>query len=239
MLKNLTQYMLSNNMLTQYNVYNNSIIPKNVRNIVTLPTVSIQDKNTLNFIIPQYSDTLFWCFYISYMGIDMYNQIGKKSFQIEQELKINTLEVMRNEKCILKQAGLKQMDLDNELLNNKQINYKGLHALCINYKINIILIRNRMYYEIIGNVTNIDNMNIIKLEDEQYGIYLNEDNENYIEEYWKVLTFNKPLKCIGSYKVNELYIICNKLNIKTEYDTGRKKNKKYIYEEILTKIITI
>jgi hypothetical protein len=172
------------------------------------------------------------------MGLDAYNHIDNKSFKIEQELKICTLEKMRNDKSLLKQLGLKQIDLDNELLNNSKISHKGLLVLCTNFRLNVILVINKMYYEITGNPEALDTVSIIQFKNEQYGIYLDTsiNPTDYRENYWKVLNLDKPLKGFGSYKVEELHNISNKLSISLYYDNGRKKNKKYIYEEILTKI---
>ena len=108
------------------------------------------------------------------------------------------------------------------------------------YKINVIFISRKTYYELLMNDT--EPIYIIKeLENEskyskKYGFEI--ANENSLEQIrttlFKLETLDKPIKALSSYKVQDLINICNKLAIEIKHiDTGKNKTKNELYESLL------
>ena len=57
---------------------------------------------------------------------------------------------------------------------------------------------------------------------------------NIRNKFFKLETFDKPIKALSSYKLNELVDICNKLVIDIFNNiTGKQKSKKELYESII------
>ena len=179
-----------------------------------------------------FKDTLFWCFFTILKGDQEYEL--NHSFKREKEFKIESIEKMRTIKSELKAFKLRLNEIENELLNEKKITIKSLVALCLLYKINIMYVWNRKYFEITNNA------------DEKMNIIINEKNEDkiadnisstminyYRENFWCIENISKPLKAITAYTKDELIIIVQKLEIK---DISTKKTKKEMYEKIIQNI---
>ena len=102
-------------------------------------------------------------------------------------------------------------------------------------QLNIIVIKNKTYYHF--NFGDIDNAIIIYQEGNNYSCEVNPTKqliETIHNNYYYVENPNKPIKGISTYKLNEIVSICNKLDIKTKLESGKSKNKKQLYTEILT-----
>ena len=61
---------------------------------------------------------------------------------------------------------LRLNEIENELLNNKKIGIKGLVAICLLHKINVIYIWDRKYMEYINN--NEEDTNVIVTDEKQF-----------------------------------------------------------------------
>ena len=88
-----------NNTLINNTLINNTLINNNNTNANANPSIikNIQNDKTMKdtIIHPVQNDKFFWCFYIINYGIDNYNYVHHKSFQIEQEIKISSIEAIR------------------------------------------------------------------------------------------------------------------------------------------------
>ena len=58
--------------------------------------------------------------------------------------------------------------------------------------------------------------------------------ETIHNNYYYIENPNKPIKGISTYKINEIFSICNKLGIKTHLESGKSKTKKQLYTEVQT-----
>tara|TARA_B100001758_G_scaffold36350_3_gene27656 strand:+ start:11343 stop:12005 length:663 start_codon:yes stop_codon:yes gene_type:complete len=184
-----------------------------------------QEVKEPDFFIVKEEDSLFWSFYIIAFGLDKYIMNKGKNYIIQQELKINVIESMKDNKSILKQYKLKKVDIEQNLLYDKQITYASFLYLSMFYRQNIIIIDDRVYYECIGDPTN-DTIIMIKKINHYYAIYTKIDKE-YSTKYYKIDNISKPILGISSYKLNELQDICKKLKLNTD---GKKKD---LYEKII------
>lgn len=216
-------------------------IENNISNDSNIINVNIE-KNNL-YKIYQF-DGLFWCFYAIKNGIMNYEMnISTDSFKIEKEEKFKCIELIRNNRELLKINKIKSISfLENELGNEKKISLKTFFALCIISNINIYYVDGRKvnFYMcdenspiniVTKNFNNPNNSNK-KIKD-TYFIDLNVcENKilEYKQNYLVLETFDEKLKSISSYKLSELIEICNKLNI--DLSSIEKPNKKDLYSLI-------
>ena len=193
-----------------------------------------EKKKISNRITIKETDQLFWYFYIALEGYDEYKLVSNK-FTLEKELKITNIEKMRSNNSILEQQKLKISEYETTLLNSKKIDIPTLCGLAAYNELNIIFIKNKVYYHF--NFGNIDNTIIIYHEGKNYSCEINPTKElieTVHNNYYHVENPNKPIKGISTYKVNEIVEICNKLGIKTQLESGKSKSKKQLYMEIQT-----
>tara|TARA_B100001173_G_scaffold285644_1_gene272752 strand:- start:2 stop:724 length:723 start_codon:yes stop_codon:yes gene_type:complete len=220
---NIQDYMLTTIMFNKFSIKEQEkVIEKkkktNVSNRITIKEI----------------DQLFWYFYIALHGYDEYKLIDNK-FTLEKSLKINNIQSMRANNSILKQQKLRISEYETTLLNSKKIDIPTLCGLSAYNQLNIIVIKNKTYYHF--NFGDIDNAIIIYQEGNNYSCEVNPTKqliETIHNNYYYVENPNKPIKGISTYKLNEIVSICNKLDIKTKLESGKSKNKKQLYTEILT-----
>lgn len=181
-----------------------------------------------NLFTPKQHDKLFWCIYIILNGMDKYNLIHNY-FTEEKNEKFKLIEELRNHKYIFKKTKISRNNIEDELANKKNISLDTLKIICHFKNINIFYIDEQKYYEILLDENN--DSYVIEKKNMEYGLRPNQTKENieyYRNNFWKLENFNKPLKAISSYKLQELREICLKLKIPFE-----RKTKQQLYEEII------
>ena len=188
---------------------------------------------------PLEKDSLFWCFYILKNGYSNYEmEINDKRFFIEKDEKFKYIEILRQNKDVLKMHKIKPLtEIEDDLANKQCIGIKTFFALCVFEKINVMLIDNRKIYEIIcadttTNPIRVIHRNSLTLE---HHIELNMTDDllqRYRDNYYNINGFDNGLKAMSYYKVDELMELCKKLNIcvSEDKDNKKKKTKKDIYE---------
>jgi hypothetical protein len=193
-------------------------------------------KNKKNDIyVVRQKDDLFWTFYIIKYGLFNYEMnVFRQSFSIEKQEKFKYINLIRENKELLKLHKIKNLQsLENELANENKISIKTFICMCIIENINIYLINDRKLYINILDETLPINI-IFKNKNKPYyciDFQVSEEKiNNYKENYLIISSFNNNLKSINSYKVNELLDICKKLNLNTSLN--EKLNKKDLYELI-------
>lgn len=185
---------------------------------------------------PRQKDSLFWCFYILKYGISKYEmEIGNQHFVVEKQEKFKYIDMIRQNKDIIKMHKIKPFTfLEDDLANSEIISIKTFFALCILEKINIILIDKRKIYETI--MTDDVKINIVHRNSVSYEHYIeleptSESIKVYRDTYYKMSNFDSEIKSMSYYKVDELLDLCKKLNIDTNPKINNKKlSKKDIYE---------
>ena len=185
--------------------------------------VNTMVKSVESLFVPKYIDSLFWCFYILKNDFEKYNFI-KSPFSTEKEIKISFIELMRENKTLLKQMKMRRSIFENNLLNDEKITVETFLVFCVFYKINIIVKDNIKYLEIIHDDGPV---NIIETSMNKYGI--NYTSKFCKDKYWKIqgYNFNNPIRPISNYKLKDLRDICKILDIDIT-----KKKKKDLYEQI-------
>ena len=147
-------------------------------------------------------------------------EINNQYFVVEKTEKFKYIDLIRNNKDILKIHKIKSIiELENDLANKDKITVKTFFALCVLENINILLVDKRKIFELI--CVDIDDkhpVNVIHRNNKSSEHYIELDVtanmlEHYRETYYKMSSFDSILKSMGSYKVDELTNLCNKLNI--------------------------
>ena len=208
------------------------------------PTLTVEKTNIKKRSInenykPKQIDSLFWCFYILKYGYSNYEmEIYNKYFVVEKAEKFKYIELIRSKKAILKIHKIKPLtEIEDELANKERISVKTFFALCIMENINVLLVDNRKYFELLCiDIDSKHPINIIHRNSKTYEHYieLNNSTENvqkYRDTYYKMSSFETSLKSMSAYKLEELIDMCNKLAIKiVNNEDEKKKTKKDIYE---------
>ena len=195
----------------------------------------IVNRHNINF---KNIDKLFYTFILR---LDYLFEIDY-SYIKEKNMKIEYIEKLRNIKKKLKLYKIKLDDIENELLNKKFISITTIIGLCIFHEMNLMLVFNNKYYELlINDLEDGEKKNLFifkEKEKDDYKIFHESDNSikekiDYAKEnYLKLDYYNQPLKSVNSYSKGELLYIVKKLGI---LEITEKNNKKEIYEKILEK----
>jgi len=203
---------------------------------VNVKEIKVKVKETM--YRPKQKDSLFWCFYILKYGFSNYEmEINNQYFVVEKNEKFKYIELLRKNKDLLKLHKIKPLtQLEDDLANKDKISPKTFFALCVLENINVLLVDKRKVYELLINDLPI---NIVHRNNETYyhsiELDVTEDIcKKYRETYYKLTNFDTTLKSIGSYKLQELTDLCQKLNINIEDHKNKtlkqKMTKKDIYE---------
>lgn len=233
----LQDYMLTGKKLIGFNLSENSHKSK-ILNNKNLETNGPYRKKQ-SFIYPEERDSLFWCFYIIKYGMDKYMEPKSTYFINEKTTKFNLIEDIRNNKQKMKGYKIKNLKetVENDLANTPVINMKTLIACCIAHDINIFYVHNRTYYELIIN--DISPTHVIHCLDSPkthygYEVDATEDKiQMYRDKLFQITNLDKPLKAMGSYKLNELVDMCQKLGFENKDEPLKGKKKQVLYEMLI------
>lgn len=222
----LRKHMLTLNTYEQYKLTNKpklNFLPK-CENKVLNNDIKLQSYYKIKD-----KDVLFWYFYIAKYGYDSYKDIEHK-FTIEKEIKIKNIELARKKLNILKDIKYNKDDFESNLLNSEIINLMTFKALCVFNNLNVVLIKNKIYYHF--NYSDDDEPFILNFIDDSY---VNDRciKMNYIQEnMYHITNINKPISGIASYKLQDLIDICNKLDINLKQNNEKNKTKPMLYADI-------
>jgi hypothetical protein len=187
---------------------------------------------------PHKRDSLFWCFHIALHGVDNFRFLNNHFIE-ENTFKIKTVELSRTEKAYLKAFKMKLIMFETQLVNEKQISFNMLQGLCVLYKVNILLVRNRTFLDFCYFP---ENKTFIVHETKKpngstfYSIDNNSSQADIIKvksELWKQENIDKPLCAISSYKLGDLQNICLRLQLIVKHTTGKNKTKPELYASII------
>ena len=181
------------------------------------------------------TDTLFWCFYIMKNGIQSYEMFPHKNLIGEKKIKIEYIELIRKNKLLLKKYKFSTLaNIENVLANESKIDISTFFSLCVLENINVIIIKNKIYYELLMNDS--DDIFIVRqLNNNIFGYESSKINEilKLKEQLLKIDNIEKPLKSISAYKLDDLLFMCNKLELNTiDNLTKKSKKKKDLYETL-------
>jgi len=170
-------------------------------------------------------------------GRDKFDYVGQKVFSVETDMKIKLVETVRENKQLLKQNKLQSAQVEGELANNPWIGIDTFHALCILHNKACLVVHGKKCYMINtdgSKFAEADKPSVIHFVDGGFALESEPSLEQlgkYINDYWVVTSWEKPLMAISSYKLDDLREICDKLGISLEKD-GKSKIKKELYQDI-------
>jgi hypothetical protein len=149
---------------------------------------------------------------------------------------------MRHNKQQLKSKKIKNIkeDVEDELANKQTIGMKTFIALCISHNVNIMYIHKRKCFEIIFDEQSptyvVHCSNNADSSAYKYCYQQNvtkEQLEIYRTQYFNWESFDKPLKAMSSYKLDELTELAKKLGLSENGCDLSKKTKKDLYEMLV------
>ena len=228
--KSLNEYMFTTKNISR--LHDNVFIsqsPQKISNTLeqlckkkkTVPN-NVGDAQVEDLYYPKQHDKLFWSFYIFLHGKIEYDYTTH-IFETEKKYKIQSVEKLRDMKALLRQHKLKYADIEKELVSLPKITIKGLHALCILYKVSITYVSGNIYY--ILPIKSNNNDDTFKLTETEAGTAIDLKTEGnttqtftYISDSLedRMLTyFNKELLC----KQLKLYLLTNekKMDYRREF----------------------
>lgn len=218
-------------------------IPPNANDLVKLP---LEDNTNDDYIKPKQKDSLFWCLYIAKHGYNDYLQLevnyGMKQIEYQQcisEYIKKNLVLLKNVNTRITKACAQEI-ISELLTDTKKTSFPVLYAYAIYYNMNLILLHpsKKYYIEILSDNIEED-VPVYLLQKGKYEDYSIIENPLSKEEYnniketkLKLDSYNRPLKAIGNYKVEELHSISEKVEI----DMTVKYTKPELYRIITEKI---
>lgn len=213
---NIVIFLLQNYMFTDIDKFVKTTHIKKDKKFVKSIKTPINTNNS--FFYPPQKDSLFWCFYIIVNGFSKY-EFEPTTYIKEKNEKIRYIEMVRNNKKILKEQKIKPIsDIEDYLANKEQLNIKTFIGLCILEGINIIIINNQTYIEY--NLTSGSKIHVIHQKRPfSFSIELNASDEiiqKYRDTHFQIQNIDKPILSISSYNVSELNAFCKKLQINQE-----------------------
>ena len=192
-----------------------------------------------DFLLPKFSDTLFWCYYIIKNGLSAYEIVHGDGYKDSFEQKINLVYKIRENKELLKKYKWKRNSIEDQLVNHKEISISAFICICAIENLNVVYIDNKKVYTLINNIDDLSsNLNIVEKTQDGFALFLGSNEDKYskytdsVDKFWKIDNLNKPLRGISSYKVKELQEICKKLGLQILTDKKTKKSKKILYQMI-------
>lgn len=200
---------------------------------------------------PKQQDTLFWCLYIMKYGYNDYLQIdhnyGVKELDEKQQIsKFMKENVMRIKNTNYKLTNVAIQEILSELLTSqKETSLLCLIVMIVYYNINVIIINEttKCMLEFWCNKDRIPDINSSSEESDAltYVLYKTENGKyklqyenigyfqiNDLKEKYLVLeSYNKYIKAISNYKVEELEDMAKKFGV---FDETKKYKKAELYE---------
>ena len=99
---------------------------------------------------PRDDDNLYWIFYIMKHGLIEYQYNNSNRFILEKKDKVSYIEDIKLHKPIIKMQKIMSLtDFENSMINERKINVNTFLNLCAIEKMNVILIKNKIYYELL------------------------------------------------------------------------------------------
>ena len=177
--------------------------------------------------IPKQKDKLFWCYYILKYGYNNYHNIDVHPYKIEKKIKMECIDLLKDNKAKIKQRRLK-FDV-NDLLYVPKISLDLFFSLCLASSINIVLVKDKTYYSLIDNTEN-EIMMIYWNKREGYGLKKQKETlETIAKTRIESVQPEKHLRAVSAYKVCHLEEFCKKLGINT---SSKRMSKMEIYNKI-------
>ena len=191
-------------------------------------------------------DSLLWAAYIMIYGVEKYETI-ENYYTESNTFKFDLVEIMRKHKPILKANKIKINALEESLVHKPFIGLDTLQAIAVCNNISVCIVQDRKYYETASGGGGGGKEFILEKIKGKYVLYAAPDRIKagylkYIREnYWLMESISAPIRPISAYKLQDLVVICSKLNLPVvniipgkfgSMGTEKRKTKAELYEAI-------
>ena len=191
-------------------------------------------------------DSLLWAAYIMLYGTEKYETI-ENHYTESNTFKFDLVEILRENKPVLKANKLKLNALEESLVHKPFIGLETLQAIALCNNLSVCIVQDRKYYEVASGGGGSGTGFIIEKIKGKYALYVCPDRIKagylkYIRKnYWLMENISAPIRAISAYKLQDLVDICNKLNLPVanvipgkfgSMGTEKRKTKPELYEAI-------
>jgi len=212
--------------------------------IPSIPSSTIQPSIPSIYIPKEVNDTLFWCYYILKNGMHSFDMLQYKNIVVEKQQKIALVTTLRNNKHISKKLKLDTLgNLEGNLGNDTYLTLATFFTLCAIEQIPVMYVNKKCYF-MVEEDTEMKEIHVIEKKTYAkkvvYGfktISIEQQSQIITSLYKLPSLHSNPLKSISSYTLEQLQMICNKLNIHDKNDKGKSKLKKELYDSIVQTLI--
>jgi len=219
-------------------------VEKNTENIILSvkedrTNVKPSHKKLESIFFPEKMDNLFWSIFIAIYGYAEYESIGRCYSNREINEKQKIMEFIKNNPKALKNTNQKitkaiTQEILSDIMSNKKTTLDVLCAFGLFYKKNIIILNEKkpnIYLKININEDMNEFILLIKNKKGVFGVDIDinfEKIQNILDTKFCLEHYNKPLKAISNYRIDELNYIGEIMGM----DTNEKLKKQDLYDEV-------
>ena len=210
-------------------MYTTRLFNKYRSNVIKGSEIKIEEA-TLNELVkiedttltPEQNDQLFWCCYIGKYGLDKYNEIKRRAGNIEMDEKQKISEYFKNNPNQLKNINQKMTKariqaIISEIMINNKVSLNVLPAFSLYYRVRIIIVKENRIYLDISSDDNCDSTLLLKkTKENDYNIDISANDkkiQDIIENCVCLYSYEKPLKAISNFKMDELLELARKIGL--------------------------
>lgn len=206
-------------------------------------------EKTQTVFYPRQKNSLFWCVYIGAYGMGEYTMAERKSANVEMQERQKMFDYFRENPAKLKQGNTKVSNvLIQEIMADIMVETRDpnsvfhmLIAYSVFHKKTIYYVRKNTYivfsYMEDSEDTDIENTLVIYAKNEkEYGICedpTEEDIREIIDNKYRWVSYDKPLRGISTYKMSDLEEIARRLQVDVCNAEGVPLKKAELYAENL------
>ncbi len=194
------------------------------------------------------ADSILWCLYIMMYGYGKFEMIDNY-YTESNRFKFELIELLRQNKPILKANKLKISALEESLVHKPFITLETLHAVVVCKSMTTVyIIQDRKYYDVGGGGGGSGATTFIleKIKG-RYVLYdapppMTVKYITYVKEnYWRMESISAPIRPLSAYKLQDLIDISTKLGLEVvtkipgkfgSIGTEKRKTKPELYESI-------
>ncbi len=194
-----------------------------------------------SYFKPKQKDTLFWCLYILKYGFSNYNTLSNYgNTQLDEKSKCisyidNNVPTIKS--CNFRITNVNLQEIKSDLLTEHvYTSFNVLSAFVCHFNFNIYIIHDskKMFLKFTNDINTTNH--ILLKDNKSFKIMHTNVPTHELDSHFKNMYcldhFNKPIKGIGSFKVDDIINIATKLGI----DTANKK-KSELYNDIRMQLI--
>jgi hypothetical protein len=190
------------------------------------------------------TDSLLWSLYIMLYGVEKFEMVDNE-YTESNRFKFELIELLRQNKPVLKANKLKISALEESLVHKQFITLETVHAVVACKSMSIMIVQDRKYYDVVGGGEGATF--IIEKIKGKYVLYnsphvIVAKYITYIREnYWRMESISAPIRPLSAYKLQDLVDISTKLGLAVvsvipgkfgSIGTEKRKTKPALYESI-------